>query len=94
MKNFKEEYKNNLKLLELYVPVVERVHGESHPEFYQVAKVYKKLNEKLELESQDLSQEFIELREITSNYEVPSDTCETYEAVYNMLEEMDKSYHG
>ena len=94
MKKFKEEYKNNLKLLELYVPVVERVHGESHPEFYQVAKVYKKLNVKLELESQDLSQEFTDLREITSNYEVPSDTCETYEAVYNMLAEMDKSYQG
>ncbi|HKM03061.1 MAG TPA: hypothetical protein VJZ04_00450, partial [Lachnospiraceae bacterium] len=31
----------------------------------------------------DLNEEFTKLREITHNYKVPSDVCESYEAVYH-----------
>jgi len=34
------------------------------------------------------------LRETTNNYTVPDDVCESYEAVYNMLSELDKAYHA
>ena len=44
-------------------------------------------------ETPDLSQEFARLREITGGYTVPGDVCETYEAVYNMLAELDRAYH-
>lgn len=84
------------KRLEQYVPVVSRVHGQSHPEFYEVEKVYNKINEKMKnAESKDLhlKEEFKELRKITNNYEIPDDTCETYEAVYNMLSELDNAYN-
>ena len=40
----------------------------------------------------ELGDEFAGLREITDNYSVPSDVCESYQAVYNMLAEMDRAY--
>ena len=42
----------------------------------------------------DLKEEFVKLREITDNYTVPGDVCESYEAVYNMLAELDKAYEA
>lgn len=50
--------------------------------------------EKLRNNEENYDEEFVKLREITSNYDVPGDTCETYEAVYQMLGEMDKVYHA
>ena len=40
----------------------------------------------------ELHEEFVMLREITGDYTVPSDVCESYEAVYSMLFELDKAY--
>jgi iron-sulfur cluster repair protein YtfE (RIC family) len=42
----------------------------------------------------ELNEEFAKLREITNNYTVPDDVCESYEAVYNMLAELDKAYQA
>ncbi|MGO1370093.1 MAG: iron-sulfur cluster repair di-iron protein, ric [Senegalia sp. (in: firmicutes)] len=96
MKKFKEVKERNIETLEQYVPVVERVHGKEHPEFYDVHKVFNQINIKIknsDLETLELEDEFKELRQITDDYTVPSNTCETYEAVYNMLSELDKAYH-
>jgi len=95
MKTFNEVKERNLEKLERFVPIVARVHGESHPEFYEVHRVFKKIIEKIkeaEQEKPELDNEFNELRQITNNYTVPQDVCETYEAVYNMLAELDKAY--
>ncbi|NLC65800.1 MAG: iron-sulfur cluster repair di-iron protein, ric [Clostridium sp.] len=95
MMKFNELKEIYSKRLEQYVPVVARVHGESHPEFYEVQKVYNKLNEKIkssELEDLSLEKEFKELRKITNNYDIPDDTCETYASVYNMLSELDNAF--
>ncbi|HHX79712.1 MAG TPA: iron-sulfur cluster repair di-iron protein, ric [Acholeplasmataceae bacterium] len=78
-----------------YVPIVARVHGGHHPEFHNVHKLFDKIKEKLEAagaSKPDLEEEFEKLREVTDNYTVPGDVCETYEAVYKMLEELDKAY--
>ncbi len=42
----------------------------------------------------DLVDEFVKLRKITDNYTVPEDVCESYEAVYNLLAELDKAYES
>ena len=42
----------------------------------------------------NLDTEILKLREITNNYEVPGDVCESYEAVYVMLKEIDDTYFG
>ncbi len=97
MKKYNEAQKKYFEKLKLYVPVVERVHGGSHPEFYDVRKLFDEINKKTIMagsEKPDLNNEFKQLREITSNYTVPGDVCESYEAVYNMLAKLDEAYQA
>ncbi len=97
MKEFNEAKKRNIKKLQLYVPIVARVHGGAHPEFHHVHKVFDEMNGKIKeakSEKPDLDNEFKQLREITSDYSIPGDVCESYEAVYNMLAELDKAYYS
>ena len=97
MKKFNEATQKNLERLEQFVPVVARVHGGTHPEFYDVHKLFNEINAKIKevgSEKPELDNEFKELREITDNYTVPSDVCESYEAVYNMLAELDEAYQA
>lgn len=94
---FSEVWSVNLKKLELYVPVVARVHGGHHPEFHEVRKLYDEIIKKTKEAGSnrpELSVGFASLREITDNYTVPGDVCESYEAVYNMLSELDEAYNG
>lgn len=96
MKLFNEAKERNLETLNVYVPVVARVHGGSHPEFHTVKELFAEINAKMTLAGQarpDLKSEFAKLREVTENYQVPSDVCESYEAVYRMLGELDQAYH-
>ena len=91
---------NNMKTKHLatlvkYVPVVARVHGREHPEFLEVQSLFNAINEKIKGctdDLPDLKEEFAQLRQVTNNYKVPQDTCESYEAVYLMLSDLDKAY--
>lgn len=97
MNKFRESLEKNIERLEEYVPVVERVHGGTHPEFYDVSRVFDRMNGKIKEAGEnkpELDGEFKELREITDNYKIPQDTCETYEAVYEMIEEIDRAYRS
>ena len=88
---FNELKEEHLKILGQYVPVVAKVHGESHPEFHEVHKIFEKINEKIkagDLEKPNLDEEFASLRKVTNNYTVPADVCETYEKVYRLLAEL------
>jgi len=87
----------NLKTLALYVPIVDRVHGEHHPEFHQVRALAESIITKakaVRTRLPALDEEFAQLRQVTNNYLVPDDVCESYEAVYQMLSEMDRAYTG
>lgn len=87
----------HFQTLEQYVPIVARVHGKSHPEFYDVQKVFDVITEKTKKARSrmpELNEEFAALRKITSNYKVPEDTCESFEAVYAMLAELDQAYYA
>lgn len=80
-----------------YVPVVDRVHGENHPEFHVVRQLFEAILDQAASAGSDdinLSDEFSRLREVTGDYTVPDDVCESYEAVYSMLSELDQSYHA
>lgn len=94
MKKFNDVFEKHIEKLELYVPVVERVHGGSHPEFYEVRKSFDSINKKVKerTEKPTLEDEFKKLRNVTNDYTVPEDTCESYEAVYKMLAELDEAY--
>lgn len=94
---FNQVKENQFKTLDKYVPIVARVHGGSHPEFHEVRKVYDTIIKKTKeagTELPELDEEFAKLREITNNYTVPGDVCESYEAVYTMLSEADKAYQA
>lgn len=87
----------HLKTLRQYVPIVARVHGQNHPEFHEVHKLFDAINQKIKdagARRPELNREFARLREITGNYTVPGGVCETYAAVYSMLAELDRAYHG
>lgn len=93
MNQFEDLYAKHKKNLELYVPVVARVHGPTHPVFYNVQTQYDLIAKKMNADqTSDLSAEFKALNSITDQFAIPSDTCETYEAVYHMLKELDAAY--
>ncbi len=97
MTTFNAVKEQNLGRLSQYVPIVARVHGGSHPEFHEVKKVFDQLQAKIKAtgsEKPELDNEFQELRQITDSYTVPGDVCESYEAVYQMLSELDKAYQA
>jgi regulator of cell morphogenesis and NO signaling len=94
---FKQAKESHFKTLEQYVPIVARVHGGNHPEFHEVRKLFDTIIKKTKeagAEKPELIEEFTSLREVTDNYTVPGDVCESYEAVYNMLAEVDKAYQA
>ena len=68
------------------LPVVERVHGEHHPELHQVASLYE------ELKNAPSEEIFRKLREVTQNYAVPADACPTYAKTYRLLEALDREH--
>lgn len=92
---FNEVKETLFPTLEQYVPIVGRVHGKNHPEFHEVHQLFNVIIEKTKAagtEKPDLNKEFIKLREVSNNYTVPDDVCESYEAVYKMLAEVDEAY--
>ena len=94
---FEEAKEKYFQTLEQYVPVVSRVHGDKHPEFHEVRKLLDTIIEKTKeagTNKPELDAEFAKLRELTGNYTVPGDVCESYEAVYNILAEIDKAYRA
>lgn len=94
---FDQATEKHFKMLEMYVPVVARVHGPSHPEFHDVRAEYDSLVAKLNTSGAELpalDDEFGKIRQITNGYTIPEGVCESYEAVYNMLAEVDAAYHA
>ena len=86
---FNELFEKHRENLELYVPVVARVHGDTHPEFHEVKKHFDVIREKLyELDLSELKAEFEQLSKITDYFTVPDDVCETYESDYRILSEL------
>lgn len=69
-------------------PVVERVHGENHPELTRVRELTEAISQ-----SDDAGRTadiFRELREVTGDYTVPSDGCEGFATTYAALQSVDE----
>ena len=90
-----EVTKRVIPILTQYIPVVDRVHGDHHPEFHEVRRLFNSLSKKIkETDTPDISFELNHLRKVTNNFEIPADVCETFEAVYNMLKEISDAYQA
>lgn len=94
---FNELVEEYLSTLDLYTTAITRAHGENHPEAFEVRELFEAIHEKVEEAGTgrpNLEQEFAQLRNVTDNYAIPGDVCETYAGVYEMLAELDESYHA
>ena len=94
---FNKAKAEHFQTLKQYVPIVAKVHGKNHPEFHEVHKLFDAISKKVKEsgpELPELNEEFARLREMTDHYTVPGDVCESYEAVYNMLAELDQAYQA
>lgn len=80
-----------LDKLKMYIPIVDKVHGENHPEFHEVRRIFEELVLKFDRE-ESVKASFEHLRAITNDYTVPHDVCESYEAVYESLKDLDHDY--
>lgn len=68
-------------------PLIERVHGENHPELTRVRELTEQI-----AASDDTTvtaDAFRELRTVTNNYALPEDACEAYTAAYEALSAWD-----
>lgn len=73
-----------------FAPIIERVHGEHHPELTRVRQLTEQLQQaKNAAAASDL---FGQLRTVTDHYAVPADGCEAYQATYQALERADKQH--
>lgn len=88
---YKEKNKDLFEKLDFYLPTVKKVHGKNHEEIFEVDKIYNSIKENLDNSNHEkLEDDFINLRKITNDYTIPQDTCETYEAVYKILNKLDE----
>ena len=75
-----------IRTLDKILPVVERVHGEHHPELHRVAALY------AELKAAPSAEVFSQLRQVTGGYAVPADACSTFEKTYALLRSLDEAF--
>lgn len=95
MVTYQELANKYFEKLDMFSMAITRAHGKSHPETFEVRELYEKITKKIKQDPSDslnLDEEFKQLRKITDNYTIPDDVCETYEATYNMLLEIDEAY--
>ena len=92
---FEEVKTKNIPILESICTHSSKSYSGGSVPSFSVLLLFDTMSKKIEgTDSQlpELKEEFEKLREITNNYTVPTDVCESYEAVYNMLAELDKAY--
>lgn len=90
MNELKSFMNENAKKMELYTKAITKVHGKSHPEVFEVRELYQDIMEGVNGDSVDearVNDGFAKLVQVTDNYTVPSDGCETFAAVYENLNE-------
>ena len=70
----KEYLTEKQEKLDLYTTAITRAHGKNHPEAFVVRKLYTELEAAVFNDKKEkTTRVFEELRQVTSNYEVPND---------------------
>lgn len=71
----------NLKQAQKLAPIVDKVHGEHHPELRDVRELTSQLKPGSTANAEILEQ----LRNVTHEFELPADGCEGYAMLYDSL---------
>lgn len=96
-RSFRDIVESEFEKLDIYTKAIARAHGESHPEAFKVRDLFETIQAVVKAagtNKPDLDGAFGKLREVTDNYTIPNDVCETYAAVCNLLAEADNAYHA
>ena len=83
-------YNTNNAILDIYTKTITKAQGQHHPEGFQVRAIYKEIQNKINHNQYDLTNEFSQLRIITNDYFIPNDVCGTFKATYEMLKAFDE----
>lgn len=83
-------YNTNNAILDLYTKAITKAHGQHHPEVFKVRAIYKDIQNKINHNQYDLTNEFSQLRITTNDYFIPNDVCGTFKATYEMLKAFDE----
>ena len=90
--NNQNQKQSLIKSLNQYFPIVSRVHGSHHPEIVTVKDLYYHFIKQEQPTSLDVSTFFNQVRDTTNNYQVFDDVCESYQAIYRMLKQLEQEY--
>src|SRR5699024_3904490 len=96
-KNFYETMEKYYNKLNMYSKALTKVHGDTHPEVFDVRNIFERIDTELKESNQEdlnLDIEYKSLREVTNNYTVTEDPCEEFKGVYQMLIEADQAYYN
>ena len=79
--------------LNTLLPVVQRVHGEAHPELADVGRLFTTLRERLEAgaSAEEACPLMDQIRGLTKDYTVPADACPAFRKTYAALSRVDES---
>src|SRR5699024_9857216 len=94
---FQKLVKDNFEMLDLYTTAITRAHGKSHPETFKVRDIFEVIQARVVEAGEstpNLVNTFKQLQEITDNYKIPHDVCQTYANTYEMLLELNKAYEA
>jgi len=80
-----------LKELNIVLPVVQRVHGDAHPELAKVSQLVDDLQAGLSKgnNSTELCKILDQLHKVTNGYTVTSDACGGFQKEYQLLSQID-----
>lgn len=93
--NVKQFLLDNEEKLTMYTGAIAKVHRRLHPEVQEVKALYDEiLVEVKKDDSTNLMPLFDQLTQVTHGYDIPTDTCQTFEAVYQALQMADKLYRA
>lgn len=79
----------NQETLDLYTTAITRAHAAHHPEVFEVQSIYKVIQEKVR-KGENIKEDFVKLREITNEFFIPDDVCQTFEKTYKLFAQADK----
>lgn len=82
--------KENKEILSAFTKAITKIHGDHYPQVHKVREIYEKIEQKVNVGDDNLNTEFKLLREVTLNYQTPTDSCEAFKTVYQTLKTADE----
>ncbi len=95
--NFYELLKKEFNTLELFLPIVTRVHAADHPEFADISERFNRIAEKSKecsKEELNITDELAVIEGLTNNFSIPVGACEAYTNVYKALAQINQAYYN